>query len=79
MQRDKPRPPSQVLRRGPGRPGDCSDLPALVSGARFAARAVVLVVDAAGMAAWGHRSGRSVDGVWLADHVPLAFLRSGDL
>ncbi|WP_343046148.1 RNA 2'-phosphotransferase [Nonomuraea typhae] len=36
---------------------------------------VVLVVDAAGMHATGHPFYRSANGVWLADHVPPAFLR----
>jgi putative RNA 2'-phosphotransferase len=40
---------------------------------------VVLAVDAAAMAAEGHQFRRSANGVWLADHVPPAFLRqSGD-
>lgn len=37
-------------------------------------RAVVLVVDAAGMAAAGHTFCRADNGVWLTDQVPSAFL-----
>lgn len=38
-------------------------------------RPVVLAVDAAGMAAAGHRFYVSANGVWLTDEVPPAFLR----
>lgn len=36
---------------------------------------IVLVVDAAAMAAAGHEFYRSANGVWLTDHVPAQFLR----
>jgi putative RNA 2'-phosphotransferase len=38
-------------------------------------RPVVLLVDAAGMAAAGHRFWRSANGVWLVERVPPEFLR----
>ncbi|MDL4771405.1 MULTISPECIES: RNA 2'-phosphotransferase [Thermomonosporaceae] len=38
-------------------------------------RPVVLVVDAAGMAAAGHRFQVSANGVWLVDAVPAEYLR----
>jgi putative RNA 2'-phosphotransferase len=38
-------------------------------------RAVVLEVDAAGMAAAGHEFLRSASGVWLVPAVPAVFLR----
>ncbi|BCB90238.1 RNA 2'-phosphotransferase [Phytohabitans suffuscus] len=36
----------------------------------------VLTVDAAAMAAAGHRFYRSANGVWLTDHVPPEYLRT---
>jgi len=38
-------------------------------------QAVVLVIDAAAMAADGHVFRRSANGVWLTAHVPPAYLR----
>lgn len=46
---------------------------AIAVGARHG-RPVVLVIDAAGMVAAGHRFARSDNGVWLVDTVPPAFL-----
>lgn len=37
-------------------------------------RPVVLAIDARGMAATGHTFYRSENGVWLVDHVPVAFI-----
>lgn len=41
-------------------------------------RPAILEVDARGMAGAGHAFYRSGNGVWLADHVPPAFLRLRD-
>lgn len=46
---------------------------ALMVGARHG-RAVVLAVDAAGLAAAGHTFRVSANGVWLTGHVPAAYL-----
>jgi putative RNA 2'-phosphotransferase len=52
------------------------DLPtARAVGRRRRGPVAVLAVDAAGMAAAGHRFYRSANGVWLTDHVPPAYLR----
>jgi putative RNA 2'-phosphotransferase len=47
---------------------------ALVVGRRRHGPAVVLTVDSRRMHAAGHRFYRSVNGVWLTDHVPPGFL-----
>ena len=44
-------------------------------GARRAGHVAVLAVDAAAMAAAGHRFQCSANGVWLTEHVPPAFIR----
>lgn len=41
-------------------------------------RPVVLVIDAAAMAAQGHTFYLSANGVWLTDHVPPAFIGPDD-
>ena len=50
---------------------------AIAVGARRG-RPAVLAVDAAGMAAAGHRFSRSANGVWLVDAVPPEFLSLAD-
>ncbi|MEV4618463.1 RNA 2'-phosphotransferase [Asanoa sp. NPDC049573] len=44
-------------------------------GARRSGSVAVLAVDAAAMAAAGHRFQCSANGVWLTDHVPPTFIR----
>nr|WP_090791115.1 RNA 2'-phosphotransferase [Asanoa ishikariensis] len=52
------------------------DVPtARIVGARRHGAVALLVVDAAAMAAAGHRFQCSANGVWLTEHVPPAFIR----
>jgi len=47
-------------------------------GARRSGPVALLAVDAAAMAAAGHRFQRSANGVWLTEHVPPVFIRRVD-
>jgi putative RNA 2'-phosphotransferase len=47
-------------------------------GARRSGPVALLAVDAAAMAAAGHRFQRSANGVWLTEHVPPVFIRRAD-
>ncbi|WP_089252765.1 RNA 2'-phosphotransferase [Asanoa hainanensis] len=53
-----------------------ADVPtARIVGARRPGEVALLAVDAAAMAAAGHRFQCSANGVWLTEHVPPAFIR----